>query len=314
MSKFAIDPGHGDINRSLGGDGGAVGYLNEQNCALDIANRVVSKLQSIGHQAWNVRPSSASSVTNSLQKRCDGAVNADYLVSIHLNAGGGKGSEIFAMSSSGNALASKVLNKLTVLGFVDRGVKDGSGLYVIRHSIPTAVLIEICFVDSQGDTDLYNTLGADIIATAIAQGLAGQKIQRNNYDSDFIKSVQHDLQRVSCLQSGEINATAQLDIKTKQAINEFRYIVDLSGATVIDDALVNALNIITKKPTIGEGWSPIPIATKFIQWYIGISPKSGIFDKNTVEKVKAWQVKAGIWSAQGADGVIREKDWNKILK
>ncbi len=314
MSKFAIDPGHGDVNGSLGGDGGAVGYLNEQNCALDIANRVISKIQSIGHQAWNIRPFNASSVTDSLQKRCDGAVDADYLVSIHLNSGGGRGSEIFAMSSAGNALASKVLNELVALDFTNRGVKDGSGLYVIRHSNPVAILIEVCFVDSQGDADLYNRLGADVIATAIAEGLTGQTIQENNHNSDFIKSVQHDLQRVSCLESGENNATGKLDDKTKQAISEFRYIVDLSGATAIDDALVNALNIITKKPTIGVGWSPIPAATKFIQWYIGISPKTGVFDTNTVEKVKAWQVKAGIWSTQGADGVIREKDWNKILK
>ncbi|WP_241428184.1 N-acetylmuramoyl-L-alanine amidase [Clostridium sp. DJ247] len=68
MSKFAIDPGHGDVNGNLGGDGGAVGYLNEQNCALDVANKVISKLQSLGHEAWNVRPSRASSVTDSLQR------------------------------------------------------------------------------------------------------------------------------------------------------------------------------------------------------------------------------------------------------
>src|SRR5690348_9082160 len=104
MSKFAIDPGHG-----VGQDGGAVGYLNEQNCALDIANKVISKLQSLGHEAWNARPFSACSVTDSLQKRCDSAANADYLVSIHLNAGGGKGSEVFAMSTTGNALASNVI-------------------------------------------------------------------------------------------------------------------------------------------------------------------------------------------------------------
>ncbi|MBI6874595.1 N-acetylmuramoyl-L-alanine amidase [Clostridium aciditolerans] len=80
MSKFAVDPGHGCYL-----DTGAEGHLNEQNCALDIANRVINKLQMLGHQAWNARPSSASSVTNSLQQRCDSATNADYLISMHLN-------------------------------------------------------------------------------------------------------------------------------------------------------------------------------------------------------------------------------------
>lgn len=314
MSKFAIDPGHGDVNGSLGGDGGAVGYLVEQDCALDIGNRVISKLKSLGYEAWNVRPSTASSVTDSLQRRCDGAVSADYLVSIHLNAGGGKGSEVFAMSSAGNTLASSVLSSLVSLGFINRGVKDGSGLYVIRHSKPVAILIEVCFVDTKSDAELYNQLGPEAIANAIVQGLTGRQVSDNNMSSDFIKSVQHDLQRVSCLASGENNATGKLDDKTKQAITQFRYIVDLPSGNSIDDALVNALNKIVNKPTIGAGWPSNPIPTKFIKWYIGITPKNELWDSNTVQKVKEWQVKAGIWSAQGADGVIREKDWNKILK
>lgn len=314
MSKFAIDPGHGDVNGSLGGDGGAVGYLVEQDCALDIGNRVISKLKSLGYEAWNVRPSTASSVTDSLQQRCDGAVSADYLVSIHLNAGGGKGSEVFAMSSAGNTLASSVLSSLVSLGFVNRGVKDGSGLYVIKHSKPVAILIEVCFVDTKSDADLYNQLGSETIANAIVQGLTGRQVSDSNMSPDFIKSVQHDLQRVSCLEPGENNATGKLDDKTKQAITQFRYIVDLPSGNSIDDALVNALNIIVNKPTIGAGWPSNPIPTKFIKWYIGITPKNELWDSNTVQKVKEWQVKAGIWSAQGADGVIREKDWNKILR
>ncbi|AKN29322.1 cell wall hydrolase [Clostridium carboxidivorans P7] len=314
MSKFAIDPGHGDVNGSLGGDGGAVGYLVEQDCALDIGNRVISKLKSLGYEAWNVRPSTASNVTDSLQRRCDGAVSADYLVSIHLNAGGGKGSEVFAMSSSGNTLASSVLSSLVSLGFVNRGVKDGSGLYVIKHSKPVAILIEVCFVDTKSDADLYNQLGSETIANAVVQGLTGRQVSDSNMNPDFIKSVQHDLQRVSCLQAGENNVTGKLDDKTKQAITQFRYIVDLPSGNSIDDALVNALNTIVNKPTIGAGWPSNPIPTKFIKWYIGITPKNELWDSNTVQKVKEWQVKAGIWSAQGADGVIREKDWNKILK
>lgn len=135
-----------------------------------------------------------------------------------------------------------------------------------------------------------------------------------NASSDFIKSVQHDLQRVSCLVAGETNATGVLDAKTKAAIKQFRYIVDLSSSENIDDGLVNALNAITKKPTIGAGWSSNPIATKFIKWYIGIAPKNELWDISTIQKVKEWQVKARIWSAQGADGVIRKKDWDKILK
>ena len=143
--------------------------------------------------------------------------------------------------------------------------------------------------------------------------LSGQIMSlSSNTSSDFIKSVQHDLQRISCLESGEVNATGILDAKTKAAIKQFRYVVDLPSSENIDDSLVGALNTITKMPTIGAGWTTNVIATKFVQWFIGIMPKSGIFDVNTVQKIKEWQKKEGIWG--DPDGVVRKQDWNKILK
>ncbi|WML33223.1 N-acetylmuramoyl-L-alanine amidase [Clostridium sp. OS1-26] len=168
-----------------------------------------------------------------------------------MNAGGGKGSEVFAMSAEGNALASNVVKALVALGFVNRGVKDGSSLYVIRHSKPVAILIEVCFVDTQSDAGLYNKLGTEVIASAIVQGLTGQTAQVDNSNFDFIKSIQHDLQRVSCLATGEVNATGVLDIKTKAAIKQFRYVVELPDSENIDSQLIDALNAITKMPTIG---------------------------------------------------------------
>lgn len=202
---FAIDPGHGDIGGNLGGDGGAVGYLNEQKEALDIAEKVIAKLIKRGHKAINVRPNSATSVRDSLQKRCDGAYGADYLVSIHLNAGGGKGSEVYAMSKEGYKLGESVLNNLTSIGFKNRGVKDGSNLYVIRRSKPVAMLIEVLFVDSIDDFERYKSLGSDAIAEAIVKGLlkdtsgsnSGNSSgnQNNNKTAPSIKELQQEFNK-----------------------------------------------------------------------------------------------------------------------
>lgn len=135
----------------------------------------------------------------------------------------------------------------------------------------------------------------------------------NQLDSQttLIKQVQHDLQRVSCLKSGEENVTGKIDEVTKAAIKEFRYAVDLPVSDAIDPQLIDALNFIVKKYTIGYGWPTNTIATKFIQWWLGIS-KSGVFDNITVQKVKEWQLKNKVWG--NPDGVIREVDWTKILK
>ncbi|WML33795.1 peptidoglycan-binding protein [Clostridium sp. OS1-26] len=141
--------------------------------------------------------------------------------------------------------------------------------------------------------------------------LSGQIVQ-SNYNSDLIRSVQHDLQRVSCLAAGEVNADGVIGPKTKAAIKQFRYVIGVPDSENIDSQLIDALNAITKMPTIGEGWSANVVATRFIQWFIGINPNNGVFNPNTVQKVKEWQKREGIWS--DPDGVIRPKDWSKILK
>lgn len=289
MSKFAIDPGHGFYP-----DTGAEGYLNEQNCALDIANKVVSKLQALGHIAFNVRPSSASSVTESLQKRCDASANADYLVSIHLNAGGGKGSEVFAMSTAGKTLASKVLTSLVALGFVNRGVKDGSNLYVIRHSNPVAILIEVCFVDTQSDANLYNSLGSDKIASAIVQGLTGQTVSSKTTSTtttstvkigDAIKALQYDL---------------NIDYNAK---------LTLTG--VADAATISALKGIESIIVKGHKSSVVKwIQQKLIGYgYLAKGKDTGIYDEATFQAVTNMQKNWG----RATSGILNQETWSIFL-
>ncbi|MCC5439193.1 C40 family peptidase [Clostridium botulinum] len=129
-----------------------------------------------------------------------------------------------------------------------------------------------------------------------------------NYSKEFIASVQRDLRKSRCY-SGE--ATGNMDQKTKESIYNFRRIVGLPLNTTLDNSVVTALNQIVKKPRLTVNTN-LTYATKFVQWWIG-SDKNGIYDNKMKENVRQWQIKAGVWSAAGADGVIREQDWNKIL-
>ncbi len=45
--------------------------------------------------------------------------------------------------------ADRVSENLNKFGFVNRGVKDASNLYVVRRSKAKAMSIEVCFVDTQ---------------------------------------------------------------------------------------------------------------------------------------------------------------------
>jgi N-acetylmuramoyl-L-alanine amidase len=93
--------------------------------------------------------------------------NADLFVSIHLNAGGGQGCEAYTWKGQQVAQAVKVCSYLKKLGFKNRGVKDGSGLYVIKNTKCTAILIEVCFVDNLQDAELFKSVGYSNIAKCI---------------------------------------------------------------------------------------------------------------------------------------------------
>lgn len=171
--KIAIDLGHG-----VGQDRGAVGIVAEEEIINNVGNSVINKLKVLGHTVIEVRPGSAISVTNSLEQRTNKANvnNVDLYVSIHANAGSGTGAEVYTYKGKELKEARNVLNNLVSLGFRNRGIK-GNSLYVTGHTKANAMLIEICFIDTQADVDLYRSLGTEKIANAIVSGIVGEKIK-----------------------------------------------------------------------------------------------------------------------------------------
>lgn len=170
--KFGIDLGHG-----VGQDRGAVGNIAEETIINSVGNLVISKLKTLGHTVVELRPESASSVSDSLYKRYSKSDynNVDMCVSIHANAGGGVGTEVFTYEAKEVPQSRSVLDNIVSLGFRNRGIKDGSHLAMVKRPKATSMLIEICFIDSS-DSDLYSTIGPDVIATEIVAGLTGQVI------------------------------------------------------------------------------------------------------------------------------------------
>ena len=172
MSKIVIDLGHG-----VGQDRGAVGVIEEETIINNVGSLVIDKLRALGNEVLTVRPSSASSVGNSLEQRVNASNNfgADLFVCIHANAGGGQGTEIFTYNGNELSYARNILNNLVALGFRNRGIKS-ENLYVINHTNAESLLLEICFVDTQSDVDLYYSLGDEKIADAIVKGIVGQTV------------------------------------------------------------------------------------------------------------------------------------------
>lgn len=166
----------GDAGHNASPDIGATGIKQEDVLTKELLGLVAQKLRILGHTFTDCTPygQTFQNVTQSLQYRCDKetASGSQFHLCIHFNAcPGGHGVE--AYFATARDMATKLCNEISALGFTNRGIKDGSGLYVVRNTSAPCVLLEVAFVDSADDMNLYN---ADTVANAIVKALTGQVV------------------------------------------------------------------------------------------------------------------------------------------
>lgn len=283
--RIAIDLGHG-----VGQDRGAVGLIAEETIIDNVGRLVINKLKELGHKVIEVRPSQATSVSNSLLQRVQKANsnNVDLYVSIHANAGGGKGTEVYTYQGKEVAKARAVLNNLCSLGFTNRGIK-GSNLYVTHYSNMTSMLIEVCFIDTQSDVELYKSIGANVIANAIVEGIDGHTA------SSSVNRVSNQQQRYNVSNS---------HLRDLQSAYNKSY-----GKNILEDGIWgtqsnNAVNSVLLK----EGSKNDLVA--WVQIRIGKCSVDGIFGVVTKQAVMEYQKSHGL----AVDGIVGANTLKTILK
>lgn len=185
--KIALDYGH----CLSGADTGAIGNgYKEQDCTREIGKLVKTKIESLGHTVVEVSPDSAKNVTESLNVRVSKcSEDTDLFVSIHLNCGGGTGTEVYTFGAKELLSARQVLNNITYIGFKNRGIKDGSNFYVIRATPCDSMLIELCFIDNYYDMLKYSE-NRENLAEAISSGIGNVTfvIKNSDYSADVFSN------------------------------------------------------------------------------------------------------------------------------
>ena len=182
MSNFIIAVGH-TVSGNIGC--GVISRLNESNCTREIAPLVVKYLEEEGHKATLLRVDKGNSykyedcyVRSNKANYMAKTSKVDLYVEIHINAGGGTGSEVLVLGKSelANKYANKVSQALAIsLGLTNRGVKTQNLIVLNKTSMP-AILVECLFADSSY-ADKYNS---EVIARAIVNGLVGSDSSSNN--------------------------------------------------------------------------------------------------------------------------------------
>lgn len=157
---------------------GASGYIDELTEDRKFKDRLIAALRARGHEVGDSTADDWADANTDLAQQCQrvNAFGADLAISIHFNAGGGTGPEVLAHRGDayGMRLAAKIsANLARALGLPDRGAKDGSWLYFVNNTNPTAVLIETCFVDRSEDKAAYDSTSWDALCDAVCDAVDG---------------------------------------------------------------------------------------------------------------------------------------------
>ena len=180
--KIAIDPGHGKAGT------GANGRIDEAQQAWKLSGYIVKALQSLGIEAFLTRTQNEKP---SLEERAERAKKSgcSALVSVHFNAGGGNGIEIYpqnfgdkTLCGGSKKIAESIISKMTAAGQQSRGIKtrdNSSGtreyygiLYYTRIRNIPAVLVETGFVDSVDALDFDSDSELQKWGRVMAEGIA----------------------------------------------------------------------------------------------------------------------------------------------
>lgn len=157
-AKICMDPGHGGSDPGATGNG-QLEKTNNLNTQLKFNSQLLADTNNTGGGgSWSRVLTRSTDVYVSLQGRCDISNNnsCNRFMSIHNNAFDttAHGTETYSYSTTGNGsdLRNKIQSRmLTAWGRTDRGVKTAN-FYVLVHTVASATLSELAFIDNAGDS------------------------------------------------------------------------------------------------------------------------------------------------------------------
>lgn len=181
--SMMLDAGHG------GRDPGAVfGNRMEKNDNLALTLAIGELLQERGIDVLYTRTTDI--YESPYQKAMEAnEAGVDFFLSIHRNSYptdntvSGVESLVYDKSGLKYQMAQNINEQLEAVGFINLGVKERPGLVVLRRTQMPAVLVEVGFINSDTDNQLFDD-NFDDIALAIAEGVLDTLEEAGKIDDD----------------------------------------------------------------------------------------------------------------------------------
>jgi N-acetylmuramoyl-L-alanine amidase len=157
---------------------GASGVLDEVNEARNVVDRLSDELHTRGVTVTVFHDNASTTQNENLNAIVNyhNAQERELDVSVHFNAyeptDNPMGVEVLYYSQA--ELAEEVAVAISACGFKDRGAKRRDDLFFLNSTSMPAILIEVCFVDSAADAELYKKKFEEL-CSAIANVLGGSR-------------------------------------------------------------------------------------------------------------------------------------------
>lgn len=170
MPLIVLDAGHGGAN-----PGAVYQGRQEKDDVLALTLAVGRILENRGVDVYYTRTTDV--YESPTQKALEGnQTGADYFISIHRNSSpypnqySGVESLVYNRYGAAARMADNINQQLEAVGFLNQGVNQRQDLVVLNRTQMPAVLVEVGFINTDVDNQLFDQRFDDI-AQAIADGI-----------------------------------------------------------------------------------------------------------------------------------------------
>ncbi len=169
-----LDAGHGGYD-----NGASYAGRKEKDDALKVTLAVGQKLEDAGYHVLYTR--TTDRYDSPLEKaQIANRSGADYFISFHRNSGiapntyHGTQALVYEANTEAARLGESINDELVKFGFQDLGLDERPGLVVLRRTKMPAVLMELGFINHDGDNQLFDQRFdemVDAIVTGVERAL-----------------------------------------------------------------------------------------------------------------------------------------------
>jgi N-acetylmuramoyl-L-alanine amidase len=184
--KICISSGHGKHVA------GACGIILEHEEAVRVVKQLAAELRALGADVATFEDTVSTTQNENLNRIVDWHNDhvRDLDISVHFNAyeqvDKPMGTEVLYLTEK--ELATAISAAIADVGFINRGAKKRTDLFFLNSTSAPAVLLEICFVDSEADCSIYEDM-FEQIAINIAVAVTGGDLQEPEHPEALFEAI-----------------------------------------------------------------------------------------------------------------------------